>query len=304
MTIWDRAVVEAPYPYNEVAAALSRLVSAASIKDLFLVGKNERSFGAIHTHAQEEDGSVTTWNHLHTGKIPRAKCVASPSQDRGHYRTTVQVFKRGLVELTTEAAAEVLALIDSNNLYRGAEHREAVAQFLVAKQAFDSKQTPWEREAFVWAHARGPAARFRNTVIGTLVSDLSDRIGIEQAVGRFEAKVAPQNYKRTKALITPGMVKKAMETIEELGLESALERRFARIDDISINDVLWVDNAVKPLMKGGIGEVLMQHATTPVASDKDEERAEKVSLDDFMQNVLPTATGMEVPVWLWRGERP
>ena len=59
------------------------------------------------------------------------------------------------------------------------------------------------------------AGRIRNTAIGTLLTDLSDGTPLEIAVKAFEAKVAPTNYKRTTALITPGMVKEAMKTIAE-----------------------------------------------------------------------------------------
>jgi hypothetical protein len=150
------------------------------------------------------------------------------------------------------------------------------------------------RRVFIWTHATGPAARFRNTVIGTLVQDISDGVDIERAVAGFEQKVAPTNYKRTTAVITPVMVKKAMETIEALGLEPALERRFARLADISVKDVLWVDGGVRPLMKGALETALLKEAQAPRAAKKDEDRAEDITLDAFMKDVLPTATGMEL----------
>ena len=46
---------------------------------------------------------------------------------------------------------------------------------------------------------------------------------METAVKAFEAKVAPANYKRPTALITAGMIKKAMADIAEMGLEPALD---------------------------------------------------------------------------------
>jgi len=201
-----------------------------------------------------------------------------------------------LQELGADAIDTVLSLIDANNLYRGEEHKPALIEFHKAKREFEEAEN---QDTFVWTQAKSRAARFRNTVIGTLVTDLSEGVDVEKAVGSFESKVAPQNYKRTTAIITPGMVKKAMETIEELGLESALERRFARIDDISVNDVLWVDNTVKRFMKGGIGEVLKEHVQSQRDNDVDVERAEDISLEDFMDRILPEATGMEV---LFKGE--
>ena len=299
-TVWDEAVEKAPHPYNVVAAVLRDAVLAEDISDLYRVSQKENSFGAATTRSIDAGGQALAWSHFHTDVIPKAVQAASPDQVRGDYHTTVQVFTRGLVELAPHAIETVLALIDANNLYRGAEHRTAVVQFKVAQEAFRTMQ-PRTQSIFAWTHATGPASRFRNTVIGTLVQDLSDGVDVEHAVASFEQKVAPTNYKRTTAVITPAMVKKAMETIETLGLEPALERRFATIKDISVNDVKWVDGSVKPAMKGGIGDTLMQVATTanPQSTKKDEERAEDIGLEAFVAQVLPSATGMEV---LLKGE--
>lgn len=296
-TVWDRAADKAPHPYNIVATRLRDKVQAGLITDLYRVGKNEASFGAEKTHSlDKETEKALVWEHFYTGEIPRNLRAASPDADRGEYRTTVQVFQRGLTELTTDAVETVLSLIEANNLYRGEEHKPALKQFQKVQKQFQGLKTPRERELFLWQNAAGPASRFRNTVIGTLVQDLSEGRDVDGAVASFEAKVAPQNYKRTTAVITPMMVKKAMQTIEELGLEPALERRFATINDISVNDVKWVDGQVKPLMKGGIGDVLMEHAKTasPTSTEADEKRAEQITLDDFVGRVLPEATGMEV----------
>jgi hypothetical protein len=293
-TVWDQAATTAPGFYAEVATRLRDAVRAAGVRDLFRVGANETSFGAAQTRSLDaETQQARTWNHFHTGEIPRALRVALPDTARGDYRTTVQVFERGLIELTPEALETVISLVDANSLYRGEEHKPALLGFQKLQRAFLALGER-ERRLFVWASAGGQGARFRNTVIGTLVQDLSEGQDLERAVKSFETKVAPQNYKRTTALITPGMVKQAMETIAELGLEPALERRFATIGDVSVRDVKWVDGAVKPLMKGGIGDALMQHANANGKSRKDDDRAEDITLDDLMTRVLPETTGMEV----------
>jgi hypothetical protein len=292
-TIWDEAFQKAPHPYNVVSAALRDVVARASISDLFRVGPKDFHFGAAATRSLDADGNALTWHHLNTEAIPSGVRVASPDQVRGDYRTTVQVFTRGLVELQPAAVDTVLALIEANNLYRGAEHRAAVVQFQAAQLAYRCSVGSREQSIFTWSRATGPASRFRNTVIGTLVQDLSEGVDVERAVASFEQKVAPTNYKRTSAVITPGMVKKAMETIETLGLEPALERRFATIADISVNDVKWVDGSVKPAMKGGIGDVLMKAAVVN-NSKHDAERAEDIGLEAFVERVLPETTSMEV----------
>lgn len=126
-----------------------------------------------------------------------------------------------------------------------------------------------------------------------VVAPLED---LEGAVKAYEAMVAPANYKRPRSIITQGMVNNAMKVIGELGLEPALERRFARIEDISVNDVKWVDIFTRPRMKGGLSDVLAKHvvATAPRPIDKDEASAEPIALDYFVQSVLPNVTGLEL----------
>jgi hypothetical protein len=294
-TVWDRAADGAPAFYRQVAVQMRDAVMSVGVKDLFRVGYSETCLGATQTRSLEKNTQrALTWNHLYTGEIPRTLRVASPDQVRGDYRTTVQVFERGLTELKPDAVEMVRSLINSNALYRGEEHKPALLEFQKMQREYLSLGYDEKRSFFAWANAGSRAARFRNTVIGTLVQDLSEGQDLERAVKSFETKVAPQNYKRTTALITPMMIKQAMEKIEELGLESALERRFAVIGDISVNDVKWVDGAAKPLMKGGIGDMLMKHASSNKPASKDEERAEDISLDDFMTRILPEVTGMEV----------
>jgi hypothetical protein len=293
-TVWDRAAEYAPAPYAAVASYLSDSLRGVGIRDLFRVGKNEIYFGAPQTRSLDKvTRRAETWDHLYTGEIPSRFRVALPDTDKGAYRTAVQVFERGLEELSSDAVDTVLGLIDANALYRGEEHRPAVVAFRRMQREYRSLQnfSAVEQHSFVWAHAGSPAARFRNTVIGTLVQDLSEGKSLELAVKAFETKVAPQNYKRTTALITPGMVKKAMETITELGLEPALERRFATIADVSVTDVLWVDGTARPLMKGGIGELLAKHVAVAAPS---EERATDIALGRFMETVLPEAQSVEV----------
>lgn len=302
-TVWDRAAEGAPEPYRTVAARLQSVLRAAGIRDLYRVGAKETSFGAVFSRSlDKESGRALTWQHLHTGEIPKHLRAESPGGVCGAYRTATQVFERGLRELSPEAVETVLSLVDANNLYRGEEHKPAILGFQRMQKEFLSRGEGRERDIFAWTNAGRPAALFRNTVIGTLVQDLSEGQDVEHAVRGFEAKVAPQNYKRTTAVITPGMVKEAMKTIDALGLEPALERRFAVIGDVSVRDVKWVSGKVKPLMRGGgLGDMLMQHAveSNPERVEDDEKRAEEIALDDFVARVLPETTSLEL---LFKGE--
>ena len=294
LTVWDMAATNSPAPYNIVAAALREKVLAAPIEGIFRVSLKEYRFGAETTRSLDSTSKqLLTWSHLYSGDIPSTFRCASPGEAVGVHRTTAQVFERGLLELKPDCVSTVLSLIEQNTIYRGEEHLAAVQKFQKAQHDY-MVLSPSARPLFVHMRALDPASRFRNTVIGTLVQELSEGKDLEVAVKSFESKVAPANYQRTSSLITPSMVKQAMQTIAELDLEPALERRLATFSDISVRDVLWVDGAVKPLLKPGIESLLMQHAAKPKKGTSPSGNGVDISMDDFLANVLPGATGLEV----------
>lgn len=279
----------AEYPYNVVAEALAELVENTAIEGIFRT--SERSYGAASTNELLDNGKVKTWNHFY-GVVASRHFSKQTAQVRGDYATTVSVFKRGLDELKPEAFETVLDLIAAKNLYRGEEFLNSIQQFQAMQQLYLSQPSYQLKELFVWTQAGSMASRFRNTAIGTLVQDLSEGKELEAAVRSFETKVAPTNYKRTTALITPAMIKQAMDTINEMGLEGALERRFAKLSDVSVNNVLWVDNSVQGQMKGGIEALLMDAVAVPALPV--QQKAEDIGIEDFMSNVLPLAKSMSV----------
>ena len=281
-SIWDIKGLETPY--KEVAAAMHRLVVSHPITDLYR--PTEPAYGAESTKKLMEDGSVHRFNHFY-GKVDKRHLSPTSDKAKGDYKTTVQLLQRGLDELKTSALSQVLELIETNTLYRGAEHKLAVTAFAAMQGKYLS--TPQsERNTFLWDNAGSPASRFRNTVIGTLVQDLSEGVELEHAVASFESKVAPTNYKRTTALITPSMVKAAMATLKELELEHAVERRFATIKDVTINNVLWADAKAQTQMKG-LESLLMETVVQDV-----DALALGITVEEFMHVILPKATGLEV----------
>ena len=286
-TVWDSLDVTAEYPYNLVADTMRQLVLSQPIQGVFR--SSETQYGAEYNMQQLEDGSVKRWTHFY-GQVAKRHLTNDVGTQVGQYNASVQVFGRGLKELSAAAFDQVLELIEAKALYRGEEHLKSIKEFQALQRAYAKSATP---ELFIWEHASNPASRFRNTVIGTLIQDLSEGVDLEAAVKSFEAKVAPTNYKRPTALVTPAMVKQAMTTINELGLEDALARRFAKISDVTINNVLWADVATKGKMKGGLESLLMGAVLAKPVKDV---KAEEITIADFMANVLPGASSIEALV--------
>lgn len=285
-SIWRLEGLETPY--QEVADALADLVEAAPVQGLFR--PTEHSYGAQNTK-QLLEGSVIRWDHFHGSTSIRHRSL-TPAKAIGDYNTQIGVFRRGLEELSLNALTEVKTLIKDDLLYRGAEFKSAVDNFTALKAEYIDCDNSRERELFLYSRFT-TAGLFKNTLIGSLVDDISQGMDLQGAVASYEAKVAPTNYKRSKALITPGMIKTALATIAEQGLENTLARRYAKIDDIWVNDVLWVDNSARNKMKGGLEDLLMSAVPAPKI---DTSKAAEIKIEDFMATVLPEAKGMEMLV--------
>ena len=282
-TLWSGFPAELPEPYNVVALRMHDIVMQGPIKGVFRT--KEKTFGG--TPNLDNHNPEIRWEHFFGSVRSRFQCD-KPDEARGKLMTDAQVFERGLQTLTANALSTVLDLIESNSLYRGAEFLSAVREFAAMKTAY--MQAP-DAGLFVWANLDSRSARFRNTAIGTLVTDLSEGVAVDDAVRMFESKVAPLNYKRTTALITPRMVEAAQAKLAELGLEDTIYRRFARIDDVSINDVLFVDNAVRGRMRDNVWDAVQGAAKS--AKPPNEAGLVEIGAEEFFANVVPSARKIE-----------
>jgi len=205
------------------------------------------------------------------------------------------VFLRSLQTITSEAVDTVLELIAQNGLYRGQEHKATLTAFKQAQTAYN-KLNEAGKGVFAWGKASslpGAVTKIRNTSIGTLLVDLSEGKDLEKAVKAFESMVAPTNYKRPTAIVTKSMIEAAKTKIAELGLGSALERRYATIDDISINNILYANRNARKSMNADVFDELMSKASVKTQS---LSKVEDVSIDKFLAEILPKAESIEVLV--------
>lgn len=286
ISIWDGKGLE--YPYDVVAANLSELVHSAKIRTRFL--KKELQFGQETTRSYGDSGNVISWNHFYV-TLDRKFTHFSPAARLGQFDSTFGVFRRGMEEISLGTIDTVLNLIKDNNLYRGAEFRTRLDAFRTLKKNYNKAIL---KDVFLLENMGNTAKDTRNTVIGTLLVDIEKGVSLEAAVGSFENKMAGGNYKRPKALVTQKMVEEAVQTLSDLGLESALNRRYARIEDVSVNNVLFVDNAVAGKMKDGKQSLIDLLAPATKTKTPDFTKAQKVTIDEFMSKVMPKASSMSV----------
>lgn len=289
VSIWDVVLND---QFQIVADKMSQFVKSHAISNVYY--HDSTKLGVEKNYERNEDGTVITWQHFNCNlenKFVKKRSDIATLQ--GTASTNKQLLERSLKEITLESIDIVLDLIGQQALYRGDEHLSTVQLLKKTKVEYD-KLNCNQLEQFMWKTSLtlNMASRFRNTVIGTLLTDISNDVELDVAVKSFENKVAPQNYKRPKSLITQGMVDNAQQQIETLDIENSLYRRYAVPEDITINNVLFADRQTKPSMKGALsileGEI---QQNIPKSDD-----VQTVSIDDFLTNILPKLNSIEVMV--------
>jgi len=288
MSIWD--VLPDHPTYGPVTRAMADLIRSAPIREPFL---HTEPHAGHDKNFEEILGEVHTFNHFYVQLpaqyVKRGIEIGPINSDA---RSKRDVLLRGLSELTTDAFDTVLELAAQNTLYRAAEHKANLTQFRALMGSFHALTQDQQVNASWLLAARLPdaVARLRNTAIGQLLIDLSEGTDLEQAVRKYEVMVAPSNYKRPTALVTPAMVAKAKQTLTELGLLSALERRYAVMTDITVNNTLFADRSARKVM----GDVFDDIAASASKPKPKTDKVEEISIDKFLAEILPQAQTLEL----------
>lgn len=291
-TIWDFETNSEKY--QPVVDALSSYIKSKIVSDVWINKFNK--IGTDKNHEALQDGNVVEWQHFYL-ELPTKfvdRSIKSEAEVKGGLRDTRNVFKRSLEEISEESLLTVLELIYQNSLYKGEEWKGVLNEFLKYKKEYDRLATS-KRDNYTWEQSvkvGGAIGRIRNHSIGTLLINISEGMDLDTAVRKYEVIVAPTNYKRPKAIFTKKMLEDAKKTIEQLGYMNSLGRRFATLDDITVNNILFSN---KDSVKRMIGSNIFDEMSSNISlNPKKFAKVEEVSIENFVNNVLPTAKEIEV----------
>lgn len=283
--------------YNVVAAALDAYVKQKAVSGVFL--KKEKRIGTSENREMLPTGKINKYEHFFVD-LPEIcifkECYGHTLEgDLSQFRDIRNVFKRSLDEISKEAVDTVLELIAQNSLYKGAEWKKQLAEFKNYQKEY-GKLTDEQKELWIWEKSIAAGAvigKIRNHSIGTLLVNISEGMDLDLAVRKYEQIVAPVNYKRPKAIFTKKMLEDAKKTITELGYIDSLQRRFATLDDITVNNILFSNKDAAKRITGAMD--LFDEMEQDVAIDpKRFSKVEEISAEDFIKNVLPVAKELEV----------
>lgn len=292
-TMWDFATGDETY--QTVINALDAYLKERAVKDFFVIKEN---YVGVDSNWERIDGVKSIkWDHFYLN-IPDKfvdRSGRSIGDIQGSLRDVRNVFNRSLTEITEDAVMTVLELIASNTLYRGSEWKAILTKFLQYKRAFDNLPDE-EKSNFAWENAKAAGeaiGKIRNHSIGTLLIDISNGEDLDIAVKKYEKIVAPANYKRPKAIFTKKMLEDAKKTIADLGYMESLGRRFATLNDINVNNILFSNRDAAKRITGGM-DVFDEMLSQVSSSAKKFSRVEEISIEKFVADVLPSAKTVEV----------
>lgn len=283
--MWDR---ESDLPvYGKAVQALARAVERGSV-----IGP------LVTTH--EAWGTAESGGFAHfavkptAGVLARASVVEAPSQAAARKRHEYEILRRSLGEYPLELVRRAHSLLTTGALYRSEKCIGVAAWLVELQQRLEDARDRRRREHLIWhASADAPAGfcHVRSGMIGTLLDDLAANLPFADVKAKFDAKMHPLQYMRPTAAPSAGNIAQAEKIIAALQAEGALDRRFARLEDLR---PLWTPapSSTRP-PKGVFGHLL----------GRDEARGKptgvppiKITWEKFHRTVLPNAVRIELAV--------
>lgn len=284
VTLWDFEVDDEEY--KEPIKAVGRYVRSLPIAGIYM-----NDFKKCGTDKNLDQKRSILWEHFFI-ELPSSVVKKDFGPVCADALDNKNVLKRSLEEITDDAVDTVLELIGQNSLYRGNEFAPLVKDLQKVKNKYKAIKGNSPKDNFCWLESRKISAatcRIKNSAIGTLLNNLSEGMELDKAVSAFEKVVAPTNYKRPTALVTPRMIEDAKKRLQELNLVGALNRRLLTNKDLNVKNSLFVHRATK---RGG--DIFDQLKQESVVNPKSLSKIEEISIKDFAEKVIPTAKSIRV----------
>jgi hypothetical protein len=275
---------EAPMTFAASVGTVHSLVRAAKVTGVFLSGKYQ--WGTPMTGK---------WSHIHV--IPVRHLIVSErkltaGQQMAEKAEEYGMLRRGLADFSRDVVAKAVTLLKTDALYRS-EKCLGVAEWLLGLHESIATYAGTRRTNIVWrAVASAPAGwcHVRSSMIGSLLEDLASGMNFDLVSKSFAEKMHPLRYQRPTAAPSEGNIDAAEKLFEKLGLASALERRFARLDEI---ETIWKPKEARTTPANGVFGHLRGSRLDPSTLAVPEQT---ITFVKFRDTVLPNAERIQIRV--------
>ena len=213
----------APTFYAHAFAALDAAVRVSKIVSVF---KTSKAVWGV-----DEAGP---WQHFCVA--PPADLVYRPGvltagQAMAAARENVNTVRNALAEFTAPMLDQALRLFETDSLDRS----EKFVGPLRWLRALHDRPGRRRGENLLWKVVATAPEGFchpKASVVAPLLADIAAGLPFEDIKAKHAAKMNPLIYQRPQAAPSAGNIKAAEALVEKLGLAPALDRRFARLDEL------------------------------------------------------------------------
>lgn len=281
-TIWD---VDVEGYYQDVANKMRDLVLSSDVSTLYFTSENKA--GSL-PNVDNYDPNII-WDHFYA-TIPQA-FIKNPTEIGG-INTDLSLFKKSLNSFNKEDAEYILDTVQNSSVPQGPSFIPILTSFIKHKEIYDSLSDIEKKYYCLSSVAKGEVKyRYSSSVIGSFLEDLAEEKEFEHALKSFIKKVDPLNYKRTQAtIVSPLVIKKAQEALEEKGLIDSIHRRCVEESEIPLEHVLYKKSTTASL---DVFAEMSQSYTSTIKKDS-LKNVQEINVEDFIQNELPGCSNLEV----------
>jgi len=304
-------------PYDVAFTALAVKVRRAKVTGVFFSGTANWG-NPVTNHKSVYHHLAVDAVDLRDGSVSDQKDAAqTPGQLMADYHERYNTVQHALADTTVNVLKEAVCVFESEALYRSEKFLEPVKWLLDRKRGQDNYVLgePWKiKRNLLWSAVAEAPVGFthpRASVIWPLLEDIKAGTPFDEMKRKFHAMVAPLQYQRLQAAPSEGTVKQAEVLFEKMGLAPALERRFARLEDI-IEHAVWTPasmihaahcrvssnaactcDGVDFTSKGVFAHLDTKNSRKTTVPQVDLP-VKVVTLEKFMRDVIPEAEQLEL----------
>lgn len=273
----------------------ARSFYGAAFKAVRTVVARARVIGVFYDNKSVWGTPVTgVWQHMAVTPpehlVFRQTRLRTARQAMAERREEYKMLQRGLGDFPYPLARLAYSMLQSEALYRNEKCFGVAEWFMTLHGERAVARGPDRKANVVWrAVASAPAGycHVRSTMIGTLLEDLAANKSPDDIMRAFRAKMHPLQYQRPQAPPKPGNISRAEKVVAELQSAGALERRYARLQEL---ETLW-----RPTQERAGGGGVFGHLRDN-SNDRVELPTTTITWVKFVQTVLSGAQQIEVYV--------
>jgi len=303
-SVWDFETGDPKY--DAVNEKMAHFVKTKPVIGLFLADTN--AVGIKETLVNTDYG-VKTWYHFHTPSIPEQfkfsiqnfksvfgiDDVKTIGSALGMISSVKDVLEASFDVINMDSLEFVLDLAKEKKLPQYSAKQGILERYIRIFKAH--KDVPQElRQNFYWLTACSDpfASRMKNDVLGTFLVDLTKGEDTMVAFAKYTSKTAGDNYQMPKSLHTNAQIEAMKQKLVSLGMMDSIYRRFATTDDISMDDVIFLNRDVQVQKATDPFSMLKDVSAKKTRKQRSMDGIDDISIERFIADIVPTAETIKV----------